>query len=293
MPEEEIKKIGLNEKEYPSLLRKTSDPPKIIYVKGTIPRAKFLAIVGTRHFSPYGKQVTLEIGHDLTLSGLGIISGLAKGIDTFSHQACLEAGGKTIAVLGTGLDKESIYPRENLRLSQEIVERGGCLISELPPGSPGFKGNFPRRNRIIAGLSLGVLVVEAKQKSGALITAAWARKENRKIFAIPGPIYSANAWGPNHLIRKGAKLVQSANDILSELKFSRQPCLFSKEKKNKIGDSPEENLILENLKEQPLHIEEIIKRTSLSAPKVCSILAIMELKNLIRNLGEKTFSLKN
>ena len=188
--------------------------------------------------------------------------------------------------MGTGLDEKSIYPKENLKLAREIIEKGGCLISEFPPGTPGFKQNFPQRNRIISGLCLGILVVEAKAKSGALITANWAKLQKRKIFAVPGPIYSLNSKGPNLLIKNGAILVEQANDILKALG------LKPKSKQEIKGGTPKENLIREALKEKSLHIQKIIEKTGLPAKEVCSILAIMEIKNLVRNLGGNIYALK-
>jgi len=286
---EEIKEIKIESKKYPRLLKKIEGPPIALYVKGEIPKKPCFAIVGTRRCSAYGKQMALEIAGDLAQAGLVIVSGMARGIDTYAHRGCLERGGKTIAVLGTGVDEKSIYPQENLKLAHEILEKGGCLISEFPPGTPGFKSNFPQRNRIISGLSLGVLVVEAKMKSGALITARWAKLQKRKIFAIPGPVHSSNSKGPHSLIKQGAKLVEKANDILKELNLSRHVEISKFRIK---GETPEENLILEVLKEKPLHVEKIIEGTNLPAQKILSTLAIMEIKGAVQNLGGNIFTLK-
>ncbi len=291
--EEEIRKIKIDEPDYPKLLKNIADPPPVIYIKGQIPKTDFFAIVGTRRFSLYGKQVALEISRELALAGLGIISGMAKGIDSFSHQGCLEANGKTIAVLGAGIDEASIYPKENLNLSREIINQGGCLISELEPGSRGSQFTFPQRNRIISGLSVGVLIVEAKKKSGALITARLAEKQGKKLFAIPGPIHSLNSWGPNYLIKNGAKLVQTADDILKELNLEPKLNLLLGQKQEINSNSSPEGLILQILKEQSLHIEEIIKRTNLSAQQVCGLLSIMEIQGKIRNLGNNNFAIKH
>ena len=215
---EEIKTININNKEYPELLKKIPTPPKTLYFKGEIfPKETCFAIVGTRRFSSYGKQVALEISEHLAGAGLTLVSGLAPGIDTFVHQAVTGQGKRTIAVLGTGLDKKAIYPRSNLRLAEKILQSKGALISEYSPETPGSKFTFPQRNRIISGLCLGVLVIEAKQRNGALITAQYAKLQKRKIFVIPGSIYSSNSKGCHYLIKKGAKLVESANDILKEL----------------------------------------------------------------------------
>jgi DNA processing protein len=298
----EIKTISIEDKNYPKLLKEIKDPPKILYFLGEIKaaapkgRASFseaereencFAIVGTRRCSAYGKQVALEIAGDLAEAGLTIVSGLAPGIDTFAHTAVIERKKRTIAVLGTGLDEKSIYPQSNLKLAKRILETGGCLISEYPPGICGTKFTFPQRNRIISGLSLGVLVVEAKQKSGALITAHHAFEQNRKVFAIPGSIYSLNSKGCHYLIKKGAKLVENANDILKEFNF----LLPTPGVGYPIGKTEEESLILEALKEGALYIDKIIEKTKLSAQKVASNLAILEIKGKVRNLGGNIYAL--
>ncbi|MFQ6049647.1 MAG: DNA-processing protein DprA [Candidatus Paceibacterales bacterium] len=306
---QEIKTTTIKDAEYPKLLKEIKDPPEVLYYRGEIlPRAESrglpeencFAIVGTRLCSAYGKQVALEIAGDLTEAGLTIVSGLAPGIDTFSHLAAVErrklarnashsdAGGRTIAVLGTGVDEESIYPKSNLKLSRKILENKGCLISEYLPGTHGSKMTFPKRNRIISGLSLGVLVVEAKQKSGALITANLAFSQNRKVFAIPGSIHSLNSKGCHYLIKKGAKLVESANDILKELRLRR---LIPGIKQEIKGETKEENLILDALKQGPLYIDKIIEKTKLSPAAVASALAILEIKNKVRNLGGNIYAI--
>jgi DNA processing protein len=284
---DEIKTISIEDKDYPKLLKKIKDAPKVLYYLGEIKdKESCFAIVGTRRYSPYGKQVATEIAGDLAEAGLIIVSGFAPGIDTFAHTACIERKKRTIAVLGTGLDEKSIFPRSNLKLVNKILESGGCLISEYPPGTPGSKITFPQRNRIISGLSLGVLVVEAKQKSGALITANFAFSQKRKVFAVPGPIYSSNSKGCHYLIKKGAKLVENANDILQELNLL---CLTPGIKQS--GENEEENLILEALKEGALYIDEIIKRTKLPAAAVASTLAILEIKGKVKNLGGNVYAL--
>ena len=283
----EIKTIKIGDKEYPKLLKGIKDPPEVLYVRGELnPEENCFAVVGTRMASAYGKQVALEIAGDLAEAGLTIVSGMAPGIDTFVHQATLERKGRTIAVLGTGLDEKSIYPQSNLKLAKKILETGGCLISEYPPGTPGSKFTFPNRNRIISGLSLGVLVVEAKQKSGALITAHHAFEQKRKVFAIPGSIHSLNSKGCHYLIKKGAKLVENANDILKELNLPEltSPGLMR-------GETEEENLILGVLKEGVLDIDKIIEKTKLSAATVASTLAVLEIKGKVRNLGGNTYAI--
>jgi len=282
-----IKTISIQDKNYPKLLKEIKDPPEILYVEGEIlPNESCLAVVGTRRASSYGKQVALEIAGDLAEAGLTIVSGLAPGIDSFSHKATLERGKRTIAVLGTGIDKKSIYPQENLKLAEKILETGGALISEYPPGTHGSEFTFPQRNRIISGLSLGVLVVEAKQKSGALITANWAKKQGRKIFAIPGPIHSLNSKGCHYLIKQGAKLVGNVNDILKELNLP-----IKEGAKEITGETPEENLILGVLKEEASDIDKIIEKTKLPAATVASTLAILEIKGKVKNLGGSIYAI--
>ena len=285
--EDNIKTISVKDKGYPRLLKKIPDRPEVLYYKGEIlPDELCFAIVGTRRFSSYGKQVTLEVASDLAEAGLTIVSGLAPGIDTFSHQAIIERNKRTIAVLGTGLDEKSIYPKSNLKLARKILETGGALISEYPPGQRGTQFTFPQRNRIISGLSLGVLVVEAKEKSGALITANWAFQQKRKAFAVPGPIYSSNSRGCHLLIKKGAKLVENANDILLELKLPKitSPGLVE-------GETIEENLILGLLREGALYVDKITEKTKLPAATVAATLAILEIKGKVRNLGGNIYGL--
>jgi len=286
---EQIKTLSIEDKNYPPLLKKIASSPKTLYYKGESGAdEKCFAVVGTRRFSSYGKQVASEITGDLAEAGLTIVSGLAPGIDTFSHQATLERNKRTIAVLGTGLDEKSIYPRSNIKLAREIVEKGGLLISEYPPGTRGTRFTFPQRNRLIAGLSLGVLVIEGKLKSGSLITANWAFSQNRTVFAVPGLIYSSKSKGSHYLIKKGAKLVESANDILQELNLS------AKLKKEELkAETKEENLILQTLAEEALYVDQIIEKTKLPAPVINKTLAIMEIKGKIRNLGGNIYALNH
>jgi DNA processing protein len=283
----ELKTVSIQDKEYPRLLKKIPEPPKKIYFQGELlPNENCFAIVGTRLCSDYGKQIALEISRDLTKAGLTIVSGLAEGIDTFAHLAAVEIKERTIAILGTGLDKKVIYPQSNLNLSGKILKTGGCLVSEYPPQTRGSKFTFPRRNRIISGLSLGVLVVEAKQKSGALITAKWARRQGKKVFAIPGPVHSLNSKGCHYLLKKGAILTQNASDILKQLGLKQ-----ATQKKFIEGGTKEENLILKALKQGPLYIDKIIENTNLKANIIASTISVLEIKGKIRNLGNNTFTL--
>ena len=285
----EIKQIPIENENYPEDLKKIKDAPKILYYRGTLPShdEKCLAIVGTRRYSPYGQQVALKMASELADAGLTIVSGLAPGIDTFCHRAVVEKRKRTIAVLGTGLDEKSIYPQMNLDLSRKILEHGGCLISELPEGTPGAVYTFPKRNRIISSLSFGVLVIEAKEKSGSLITADYAIKQNKKLFAIPGQIYSANSAGPNKLIKNGAKMITCSKDILEEIGLENQlitPIKIS-------AESDEEKFILDSLQHEPLHVDKIIEKTKLNASLVAATLALMEISGKIRSLGGNTYSL--
>jgi len=281
---EEIREIKISSEEYPPLLKKIQGAPEKLYIRGKVPKARFLAIVGTRRFSAYGKQVAFDIAYDLSQAGICIVSGMAKGIDTFAHRGALEGGSPTIAVLGTGIDKKSIYPKENLFLSQEIVKNKGALISEYPAGTLGWKQNFPKRNRIISGISEGVLVIEAPQKSGALITANWAKMQKRTIFALPGSIYSINSFGPNKLLKEGAIPVTSAQDILKNLGIESKP-----KQKNLIIEKNERKIV-KVLEKGPAHIEKIIKESGLETSEVSALLSKMEIEKKIKNIEGNTYS---
>jgi len=287
----EPRKITLQDKEYPAMLKEIHDKPKELYIRGKFESADKTAIgiVGTRKYGQYGKQVTLDISGKLAKLGITIVSGLAKGIDTFAHEAALEAGGRTIAVLGTGLDKKSFFPASNWRLAEKISQHG-VVISEYPAGTRGTQFTFPQRNRIISGLSLGVVVVEAPEKSGALITAALALEQNREVFAVPGSIYEKNCQGTNQLIKIGAKTVTCIEDILEELNLLH---LLKTEKKNIKPETREEEIIFSVLSLQPMHIDEIIKKSGLSTSTVNATLMMLELKKAVRNLGKGNYVLCN
>ena len=277
----EIQKITLDSPNYPQLLKEIYDPPKQLYVWGDL-RAQEnypLAVVGTRKVSSYGKQATTELTRNLAKTGLTIISGLALGVDGLAHQACLDVGGRTIAVLGSGLKK--IYPTLHKNLAEKIVKAGGAVISEYEPDQGPTKWTFPLRNRIVAGMSLGTLVIEAPEGSGALITASCTLDLGREVFAVPGNIYQANSFGPNQLIKMGAKSVTKAEDVLDALNLE----LASPIKKEIKPANQEEKIILEILTLEPLHIDEIIKQSKLDAPVISSTLIIMEMTGKIKNLG--------
>jgi|SRR3989344_3590022 len=285
---EEIKEIKIEDEQYPAELKKIPGAPKILYYRGNFGalNTSCFGVVGTRRPSPYGQQVALQIAGDLAGAGLCIVSGMAPGIDTFAHRICVEKNRPTVAVLGTGLDEKSIYPQSNLALSKKIIETGGCLVSELPPGEHGSKFTFPKRNRIISALSLGVVVVEAKEKSGSLITARYAIAQHKKLFAVPGPIYSLNSHGPNKLIKEGATLAESAQDILKSLNIGA-----AKKEKKIIAENETEKLILNALSQEALYIDKIIETTKLSSSVVATSLALMEISGKIRNLGGNIWAL--
>ncbi len=273
---------------YPLRLKEIYDYPPVLYVRGSLPAKDepCLAIVGTRRPTVYGRQVTEEIVADLARSGITIVSGLARGIDSVAHRAALDAGGKTLAVFGSGLD--IVYPAENARLAQAIMERG-ALVSEYPLGVKPKPENFPLRNRIMSGLSLGVLVVEAGERSGALITAHQAVEQNREVFAIPGSILSPASQGTNRLIQEGAKLVRNYADILQELNLTI--VVQQAEIKEFSPANEVESAILEQLSSEPNHIDEVCRRSGLTMPEVSSTLAMLELKGIARQVGNMNYVL--
>lgn len=283
LKKEEIRLVTKEDDEYPRLLKEIAKPPLLLYIKGELLKEeKYFACVGTRWPSDYGKMVTPDLAGDLAESGFTVVSGMARGIDTISHRAALSRGKRTVAIMGCGLD--IIFPPENKKLVKEI-EKNGAVVSEFPLGTPPLKYNFPLRNRIIAGMALGILVIEGGVKSGALITANWALEEGREVFAVPGSIYSKVSLGPNSLIKQGAHPVTDINDILAV--FDLESVL--KEEREIKGDTKEENLILNILKENSLSFDEIIAKTKLSAAQVNSNLILMEVKGKIKRSKDKYF----
>ncbi len=273
---------------YPSRLKEIYDYPPIIYVRGSLlPEDEWcLAVVGTRRATVYGRQVTEEIVADLARSKITIVSGLARGIDSVAHQTALEAVGRTVAVFGCGLDV--IYPSENANLARRIKEQG-ALVSEYPLGARPRAENFPRRNRIMSGLSLGVLVTEAGKTSGAMITARLALEQNREVLAIPGSILSPASSGTNHLIQEGAKLVHNYTDILEELNLTA--VAHQMEIKEIIPASDTETRLIKQLSADPTHIDEVCRNSSLPMSQVSSTLAMMELKGLVKQVGTMNYVL--
>jgi DNA processing protein len=286
----EIQKINYKDKLFPKSLKNIKDAPKELYFSGKLKDDENrVAIVGARNCSKYGEDCCLKIGADLAEAGIVIVSGLARGIDSAAHTAAIKSNKRTIAVLGTAID--DIYPKENIGLAKQIINTGGLILSEYAPKTTTYGYDFAKRNRLIAGLSLGVLVVEAKEKSGSLITAEYAKEQGKKLFAVPGNIYSQNSRGCHKLIKNGAMLVENANDILKELKLKNLPLTYKNGKELIKGNSPEETVILQALSETQLNIETIIKNTNLPPEKVMAIVSLLEIQNKIIDLGENTYCL--
>jgi DNA processing protein len=283
-----IKVLVYEDPLYPARLKEIYDYPPVLYVRGNLPvqDESCLAIVGTRRPTIYGRQVTEEIVADLARSKITIVSGLARGIDSVAHRAAMDAGGKTIAVFASGLD--IVYPGENAKLAQAIMEHG-AVLSEHPLGAKPKPENFPLRNRIMSGLSLGVLVVEAGERSGALITAHQAVEQNREVFAIPGSILSPASQGTNRLIQEGAKLVRNYTDILQELNLT---IVVQQAEIKEFSPADEaDSAILKQLSSEPSHIDEICRRSGLAMPEVSSTLAMLELKGIARQVGSMNYVL--
>jgi len=287
LEKENIKMITLADPNYPEFLREIPNPPYIIYAKGQMETLdnskKLLAIVGSRKFTSYGAQIARSFAGDLAKAGITVVSGMAIGIDSYAHLGALEAGGKTIAVLGNSLDENSIYPRAHVNLSRQITN-SGLLLSEYPVATSAGPLTFPARNRIVAGLTLGTLVVEAGEKSGALITAQMALDYNREVFSVPGSIFSSSSIGTNNLIRNGAKLVGGINDILEELNLEK-----TNNAAPKIPENDTEKILLHILTTEPLHIDIISKLTRLKTFEVSSALSMMEIKGWVKNIGGQNY----
>ncbi|MEZ0343239.1 MAG: DNA-processing protein DprA [Caldimicrobium sp.] len=280
-----IKILFIKEEAFPEELRNIPYPPLFLYVKGHLSDFPKFAIVGSRKPSPYGREVANFFGDKLSEAGLCLVSGLARGIDTIVHKVCVERKRPTIAVLGSGLDV--IYPAENRELFRKIVETGGTVLSEFPLGTKPRRENFPRRNRIISGLAKAVLVIEAGERSGTLITARWAQEQGKEVFAVPGNIFSDQSKGTNFLIKEGAIPVTSPFEILQYLGLEAEKP--SSEKIFQVDLSQEEKEILEILSLGPQHFDELTEKTGLSPPLLLQILTELEFKNLIKSLPGKYF----
>ena len=277
-------------KEYPESLQHIPDPPPVLFIKGslTLESEKQLAIVGTRRATYDGKKSASVFAGILTESGVSIVSGLARGIDTLAHTACLEAGGHTIAVLGNGL--ASVYPPENESLAQQIVDHGGSVISELPLDETPSRWTFPARNRLIAGLSRGVLIVEGDRKSGSLITANAALEQGREVFAIPGSIYNSQAEGTNYLIQNGAFPALSPMDIIEYMHWSGATKIETKEITPPELDETEK-IIYDLLKNETLSFEELAEATGFDAEELNSCLTMLTLRSIIIRLPGNQYRL--
>ncbi|NTW15524.1 MAG: DNA-protecting protein DprA [Candidatus Moranbacteria bacterium] len=272
---------------FPSLLREAPFPVSLLYARGNFDgwNRPMVAIVGSRRHTAYGRQAAERIAGDLARAGIVVVSGLAYGIDSVAHGATLREGGTTVAVLGNGLDDASIHPKEHLPLARRIMEQG-AILSEYPPGTPAGRGTFPARNRIIAALSQGVVVVEAAEKSGSLITADHALECGRDVFAVPGSIFSPASTGTNGLIRQGAKLVRGVSDILEELPL-RDVSRASETAPTPAPDdlSEAERKVLSLLSHEPVQVDGIIKLSHLGTAEAGSALTMLEIRGLARNLG--------
>jgi len=298
--------LVLDDGTYPALLRETPDPPVTLYVRGAWAEcleAPCVALVGSRRCSTYGQNVTLMLARELASRGVTIVSGLARGVDAAAHRGALEAGGRTVGVLGTGIDQ--VYPRDHLRLAEEMLTRGGALVTQFPLGTPPAPENFPYRNRIISGLSLGVVVVEASELSGSLITARLALEQGREVYAVPGNVTSRNSIGTNYLIKSaGAKLVQSWQDVASELPPEVAARLLPPEPARKGRTRAAEPALPSDLSDgerallrlltpdEPAHIDALSERSGLPVSELAGLLLGLEMRELVRQLPGKCFARK-
>ena len=278
--------------EYPERLRQIHDPPPFLYIRGHVEPQDTLAIaiVGARTASTYGRKMARELAQELAGCGVCVVSGLARGIDSEAHQASLETGGRTIAVLGSGLDV--VYPREHIALAEQIAA-SGAVVSEFSLGSQPEAGNFPYRNRVISGISLGTVVVEATEKSGSLITAQCALDQNREVFAVPGPVTASRSRGPHRLIKAGAKLVESIDDILSEI----APALARTDRAEKNETSvpvvplePDEEMVVQLFPEEAVQVDTLITGSGLEPARMLEVLLGLELKGVVTQLPGMYFT---
>lgn len=277
----EIRIVRLDDPDYPPQLREIADPPAQLYVRGSLNwQQELIAMVGSRKPTDYGIRVTSQLAQALVGKCI-IVSGLAYGVDSVAHQTVVENGGITVAVLGTGVDSDSIYPPINRGLADEIVRNGGAVISEYPPGTSPEKFHFPQRNRIIAGLSRKIVVVEAAEGSGSLITAKLALDYDREVLAVPGPITSPNSWGPNQLIAEGAKPVLTPNDVV-EMKVEEAS-----------GNLTElEQIVYNTLRSGTKTVNEISELTNLTASEINIIITFLEMRGVVMNTGAGRFIIK-
>lgn len=294
-PDDEMRKliaqgiafITADDPEFPEELHTIASPPLALYIKGRLDKkTPRIAVVGTRKATPYGREATRKLIRGLAdETEVVIVSGLAQGIDAEAHRSALECGLPTIGVIGSGMDRASFFPPENWNLAEEIVAKGGAVISEYPPGAPALKHHFIGRNRIIAGLARATLVVEAPEKSGALITANFALEQGKDVFAVPGQMFSPNAAGAHNLIREGAALITSAEDIMHELGL--EPTKRSRKAAAVL--TGEREMAILNLLGEPASVDEIKEKTNLPTADIVSSLSMLELRGFIRSLGQNRF----
>lgn len=277
----------LKPEQFPEALLEIPQPPKTLYIRGKLPSADmiYLAVVGSRKYTSYGRDICEKLIHGLKGYPIVIVSGLAIGIDSIAHHAALDAGLITMSFPGSGLDNDVLHPRQNIRLAQEIVNKGGCLISELDPSWKATLYSFPQRNRLMAGISKAVLIIEAEEKSGTLITARMALDYNRDVLAVPGSAFSSNSNGTNWLIKQGATPVTNSEEILDALGFKvEKPKLTDKEK---YADCSKEEMKIIELLREPVERDELVRICGMDIAKANALLSIMEIKELIKEeLGE-------
>jgi DNA processing protein len=283
-----IQVITWDDPDYPPNLRQIYNAPPLLYVRGRLEKRDewAVAVVGTRRASVYGKEAARMIATGLAGAGVTVVSGMARGIDSVAHRTCLDTGGRTVAVLGCGVDV--VYPRENASLAAEIAEKG-AVVSEYALGTPPEASNFPPRNRIISGLTLGTVVIEAGSRSGALITADFAAEHGREVFALPGNVFARGSRGTNELIQQGAKLVTNVADVLEELNLT----MVSEQAQVRavIPENDTEALLLEQLSSEPLHVDRLSRTVQLPIAQVSSTLTLMELKGMVRQVGGMNYVL--
>jgi len=289
LDKENIRAVKIDDEEYPKLLKEIKDPPFTLFVRGKIPAftPRSLSVVGTRKHSTYAKIATEKIVTDLAQRGFVIVSGLALGIDALAHEYALKAGGKTVAFLGSSVAQREIFPANNQKLAEEIISKGGAVISEYPPGFLPTLYSFPMRNRLIAGSTPGTLIIEAPNGSGSLITAANAKEYNRVVMCIPHPINSLFGIGGNLLLHKDAKLVLKAEDILEI--FNLNLAVKQTTKQTIMNFSPDEEKILNTMSTEPKNIDSIIRESGLPSPQVSTIMVLLEMREIIKNAGNMNF----
>ena len=291
--EHSIEMLDVGDQSYPNLLKQIHDPPGILYRQGTLlPQDEVaIAVVGTRHASNYGKSTAERLARGLAMASITVVSGFARGIDVVAHKAAMDAGGRTLAVLGSGL--LNIYPAEHVDLALEVRQQG-AMLSERPPRAQPTRGAFPQRNRVITGLALGVVVVEAAERSGALISARLAMEQGREVFAVPGRVDSRLSRGCHHLIRDGAKLVETVDDILEELGPLAVPTTSAEgvelRHPAELKLTSQEQMVLQAIEKDPTSLDSVVAQTGLPVARVLSTISVLEIRRLVRRVGGASFS---